>query len=79
MDDKKVAELKALELSYQRQMMYMRMMISIGLIGVVLYIINIHRYDMQLFLISVMLVAVSIIILMSMDTKLKEISKKIRK
>ncbi|HYD03255.1 MAG TPA: hypothetical protein VEC16_03055 [Alphaproteobacteria bacterium] len=79
MDDKKVAELKALELSYQRQLMYMKMMISVGLIGVVLYIINIYRYDVQLFLISVMLVAVSIIILMSMDTKLKEISKKIRK
>jgi ABC-type bacteriocin/lantibiotic exporter with double-glycine peptidase domain len=79
MDDKKIFELKALELAYNKQLLYMFTMIVIGLIGVVIYIINIYRYNMQLLLVSLMLMSVSAIILFGIDTKMKELSKKIKK
>ena len=78
MDDKKVFELKRLELAYNRQLIYMCGVISVALIGLVLYIINVYRFNFQLFLIAVMLIAVGIISVMSIDSTMKEISGKIK-
>jgi ABC-type bacteriocin/lantibiotic exporter with double-glycine peptidase domain len=78
MDDKKVFELKRLELAYCRQLIYMCGVISVALIGLILYIINIYRYNFQLFLVAVMLIVVGVISIFNIDSNMKEISKKIK-
>lgn len=78
MDDKKVFELKRLELAYNRQLIYMCGVISIALIGLILYIINIYRYNFQLLLVAVMLIAVGVISILNIDSSMKEISYKIK-
>lgn len=78
MDDKKVFELKRLELAYNRQLIYMCGVISVALIGLVLYIVNIYRFNFQLLLVAVMLLAVGIISIMNIDSNMKEISARIK-
>jgi hypothetical protein len=78
MDDKKVFELKRLELAYNRQLIFMIGVISLALIGLILYIINIYRYNFQLFLVAVMLITVGVISIFNIDSSMKDISKKIK-
>jgi hypothetical protein len=78
MDDKKVFELKRLELAYNRQLIYMCGVISVALIGLILYIVNIYQYNFQLFLVAVMLITVGIISILNIDSSMKDISKKIK-
>ncbi len=78
MDDKKVFELKRLELAYNRQLIYMCGVISVALIGLILYIINVYRYNFQLFLVAVMLICVGVISILNIDSSMKEISGKIK-
>ena len=78
MDDKKVFELKRLELAYNRQLIYMCGVISVALIGLILYIINVYRYNFQLFLVAVMLIAVGVISMFNIDSNMKDISGKIK-
>jgi hypothetical protein len=78
MDDKKVFELKCLELAYNRQLIYMCGVISVALIGLILYIVNIYRYNFQLLLVAVMLLTVGIISIMNIDSNMKLISYKIK-
>jgi hypothetical protein len=79
MDDKKLFELKRLELSYYKQLIYICGVISIALIGLILYIINIYHYSFQLLLVAVMLIVVGVISIFNFDSNLKEISGKIKK
>jgi len=79
MDDKKVFELKRLELAYYKQLIYICAVISVAFIGLILYIINIYRYNFQLLLVAVMLITVSVICIFNIDSKMKEISEKIKK
>jgi len=79
MDDKKVFELKRLELAYYKQLLYMCGIISIALIGLILYIINIYHYTFQLLLVAIMLIVVGIICVFNIDSNMKEISEKIKR
>jgi len=78
MDDKKVFELKRLELAYNKQLIYMCGVISLALIGLILYIINIYRYNFQLLLVAVMLITVSVISIMNIDSNIKDISLRLK-
>lgn len=78
MDDKKVFELKRLELAYNRQLIYMCGVMIVAVIGLVLYIINVYRYNFQLFLIAVMLIVVGVICMLNIDSNMKDVSKKIK-
>jgi Ca2+/Na+ antiporter len=78
MDDKKVFELKRLELAYDRQLLFMLGVILLTLAGVALYIFNIYIYQLQLLLVAVMLIAVGVIGMINIDSKMKEISNKIK-
>lgn len=78
MDDKKMFELKRLELAYKRQLLFMFGMILMTLIGIILYIINIYRYQFQLLLVAIMLIAVGVIGILNIDSSMKEISKKLK-
>jgi hypothetical protein len=78
MDDKKVFELKRLELAYKRQLIYVCGIMSMMLVGIILYIINVYRYNFQLFLVAVMLIVVGAICVFSIDSNMKEISRKIK-
>jgi hypothetical protein len=78
MDDKKVFDLKRLELAYNRQLIYMCGVMSVALIGLILYIVNVYRYNFQLFLVAVMLIVVGVISMFNIDSSMKDISGKIR-
>ncbi len=78
MDDKKVFELKRLELAYNKRLLLMFGFMLITLIGLILYIINIYSYHLQLLLVSVMLFIVGIVCIYDSDSKLKVISHKIK-
>jgi hypothetical protein len=78
MDDKKVFELKRLELAYNRQLIYMCGVIAVALIGLILYIIDIYQYNFQLLLVAVMLITVGVISILSIDSNMKDISKKVK-
>jgi len=78
MDDKKVFELKRLELAYKKQLLFMAWVMVVTLIGLILYIINIYSYHLQLLLVAIMLVIVGIICVFDTDSKLKDISRKIK-
>ncbi|MGV8141574.1 MAG: hypothetical protein ACP5NW_03995 [Candidatus Woesearchaeota archaeon] len=78
MDDKKVFELKRLELAYNKQMLFMFGVMLIALLGAILYIINIYRYQLQLLLVAVMLIAVGVICMFHIDSRMKEISRKMK-
>jgi len=79
MDDKKVFELKRLELAYNKQLIYMIGVICVALIGLVMYLVNNYYYSFQLLLTAVMLMAVGVISIFNIDTHMKEISEKIKK
>lgn len=78
MDDKKVFELKRLELAYNKQLIFMFGTTFIALMGVALYIVNIYRYQFQLLLIAVMLIVVGLIGIFNIDSHMKSISEKIK-
>jgi hypothetical protein len=78
MDDKKVFELKRLELAYNKQLIFMIGVIIVSIIGLALYIFNVYNYQFQLFLIAVTLIAVGVISMITIDTNMKNISKKIK-
>jgi hypothetical protein len=78
MDDKKVFELKRLELAYNRHLIYMCGVMSIAFVGLILYIINVYRYNFQLFLVAVMLIVVGVVSIFNIDSNMKDISKKIK-
>jgi uncharacterized membrane protein HdeD (DUF308 family) len=79
MDDKKLFELKRLELAYYKQLIYVCGVISIAILGLILYIINIYNYNFQLLLVAIMLIAVGVICIFNFDSNLKEISGKIKR
>ena len=78
MDDKKVFELKRLELAYNKQLLFMFGVMLLALLGVILYIVNIYRYQFQLLLVAVMLIAVGAICMLHIDSHMKEISRKMK-
>jgi len=78
MDDKKVFELKRLEMAYKKQLLFMLGVMLMVFSGVILYIINVQCFNLQLFLISLTLIAVGAIGIFSIDTHMREISKKIK-
>lgn len=78
MDDRKIFELKRLELAYKKQLLFMKSIIAVTIIGLTLYIINIYHYDLQLLLVAIMLIIVGIICIFDTDSKLKNISLKIK-
>jgi hypothetical protein len=78
MDDKKVFELKRLELAYKKQLLFMLGVILVTFAGVVLYIINVTNFNLQLFLVSLTMISVGAIGMFNIDTHMKEISHKIK-
>jgi uncharacterized membrane protein YqjE len=79
MDDKKVYELKALELAYRKQLQFIWGLILISIIGLIVYIINIYKYNFALLITAIVIILTSIIGIMTIDQKMKLISEKIRK
>ena len=78
MDDRKVYELARLKLAYQKQIIFLAGMLLITILGIVLYVINIYHYDFALFIVSVVMVLTGIIGVMTIDQKIRLISKKIK-
>lgn len=78
MDDHKVYELTRLKLAYHKQVAFVIGLIILSLIGIVIYIINIYRFDFALFIVAVVLILTGIIGIMTVDQKMKAISKKIK-
>ncbi len=78
MDDKKVFELKRLELAYNKQLTFMFGVIALALLGAILYIVNIYSYNFQLFIVSVVMIIVGVIGMFTIDAHIKEISGKIK-
>jgi len=78
MDDRKVFELKRLELAYIKQMIFMAGVITLALLGLILYIYNVYQYNFQLLIISIVLVIVGIIGIFTIDQHMKDISREIK-
>jgi hypothetical protein len=78
MDDRKMFELTRLKLAYQKQIVFVIGLIILALLGAVLYIYNIYSYDFSLFIVSVVMIVTGIIGIMTIDQKMKVISKKIK-
>ena len=79
MDDHKVYELTRLKLAYQKQVIFLAALILLTILGVGLYIINIYRFDFALFIVSVVMIITGLIGAMTIDQKMKAISKKIKR
>lgn len=79
MDDKKVFELKRLELAYKRQLLFMCGFILMTLMGITLYIVNIKYYQFQLLLVAIMLIAIGAIGILNIDSTMKGLSKEIKR
>jgi hypothetical protein len=78
MDDNKVVEMTRLKLAYQKQVVFIAGMILVALIGLMLYIITIYDYDFPLLISAIVLMATGVIGIMSIDQKMKAISKRIK-
>jgi uncharacterized membrane protein YqjE len=78
MDDRKVFELKRLELAYIKQMIFMAGVITLALLGLILYIYNVYQYNFQLLIISIVLVIVGIRGIFTIDQHMKDISREIK-
>lgn len=78
MDDRKVYELTRLKLAYQKQVVFIIGLILLALLGLALYIYNIYKYDFALFIVSLVLIITGVIGIMTIDQKMKLISKKIK-
>ena len=78
MDDKKVFELARLKLAYQKQILFMSGLVVLIILGIVLYVINIYRYNFSLFIVSLVMIITGFIGAMTIDKKIRLISKKIK-
>jgi hypothetical protein len=78
MDDRKILELKWLELAYNKQLIIMAGLIIICIIGLMMYVLNIYHYDFALFIASLAIILTGLIGVMTVDQKMKTISKKIQ-
>jgi len=78
MDDKKVFELARLKLAYQKQILFMSGLVVLIILGIVLYVINIYRYNFSLFIVSLVMIITGFIGAMTIDQKIRLISKKIK-
>ena len=78
MDDHKVYELTRLNLAYQKQVIFLAALILLTILGIGLYIINIYRFDFALFIVSGDMIITGLIGAMTIDQKMKAISKKIK-
>jgi hypothetical protein len=78
MDDRKVYELTRLKLAYQKQVIFIAALIVLVLFGVALYVFNIYRFDFALLIASLVMIFSGIIGVMTIDQKMKLISKKIK-
>jgi hypothetical protein len=78
MDDRKVFELTRLKLAYQKQIIYIAAAIVLILLGIVLYIYNIYSYNFSLFIVSLVMILTGLIGAMTIDQKIKVISKNIK-
>jgi len=78
MDDKKVFELKRLELAYKRQLLFMFGFILMTLMGIALYIVNIYRFQFQLLLVAVMLITIGAIGMLNVDSHMKVLSREMK-
>lgn len=78
MDDRKVYELARLKLAYQKQVIFIAGMIIVALFGLALYIFNIYMFDFALFIVSLVLILTGVIGIMTIDQKMKMISKRIK-
>lgn len=78
MDDGKVYKLASLKLAYQKQLYFIAGLIAFTLIGLTLYIINIFKFNFPSFIVGVVIILTGIIGIMTIDQKMKLISKKIK-
>ncbi|GIU69336.1 MAG: hypothetical protein KatS3mg002_0572 [Candidatus Woesearchaeota archaeon] len=78
MDDRKIYELTRLKLAYYKQIVFLSGAIALVLLGMVLYIINVYRFDFALFIVSLTIILTGLIGIMTIDEKIKAISGKIK-
>lgn len=78
MDDRKVYALTRLKLAYQKQIVFISGLIVLTLIGVSLYIFTIYQFNLGLLMVSVAIVITGLAGIITIDQKLKLISKKIK-
>lgn len=78
MDDRKIFELTRLKLAYNKQLILTAGFITLVLLGIILYIINVYQYNFSLFIVSIVMIATGLIGAMTVDQKLKIISGKIK-
>ena len=78
MDDKKVFELARLRLAYQKQIVFIVGLMVLALLGLILYVYNIYSYDFSLLIASIVMIITGVIGIMTVDQKMKVISKKIK-
>ena len=78
MDDRKVFELTRLKLAYQKQILFIAALIILVLLGIVLYVYNIYSYNFSLLIVSLVMILSGMIGIMTIDQKIRVISKKIK-
>lgn len=78
MDDRNVYELTRLKLAYHKQVVFIIGLIIVAIMGIALYIYNIYRYDFALFIVSLVMIVTGLIGIMTIDQKMKGISRKIK-
>ena len=78
MDDRKVFELTRLKLAYQKQLIFISSLIVLILFGLILYVINVVKFDISLLIVAVVMILTGAIGVMTIDQKMKVISKRIK-
>ncbi|MFA5796696.1 MAG: hypothetical protein WC916_01505 [Candidatus Woesearchaeota archaeon] len=78
MDDRTVFRLATLKLAYRKQLYFIAALIVLTFIGVGLYVFTIYQFNFGLLITGVAFAFTGVIGIMTVDQKLKNISKKIR-
>ena len=78
MDDRNIYRLTALKLAYQKQLYFIGGLILFSLIGLGLYMYTIYQYNFQMLITAIVIIVTGIIGILTIDQKLKLISKEIK-
>lgn len=78
MDDRTQYKLTTLKLAYHKQLYFIAGLLILTFMGLALYVITIYRFNFALLITAIAFTLTGIIGIMTIDQKLKNISKKIR-
>ncbi len=78
MDDRQVYALARLKLAYKKQLLFIKGLMILAVMGVIAYVITVYEFNMALLLIAIAFIGTGIIGIMTVDQKLKNISRKIK-